>query len=485
MQPVGTVERVKTRTEPAGRPERAIPHGAGLAVLALAGALVGVRRAEAPYADGDVLWGARAGRDLLSTGHVPRVDAYSWSVSGRRWVPNAWGWNVLLGAADRVAGLVGIALLGIASLSLIAVLLGVAARRLGAHTAWTAVLFVITTGFFALFMYPRAQLTDYAGILLVPLLVASAVAGSRAQFLRSGAWLLLTQLVWVNLHSAAVLGPVLVVAAGAGHAARDRTVWRRTSLRVVLLAAGSAAACCATPYGTTLVTHLPDVRRASVGLISEWRPIGLSSPEQILGVVAVLVGFLACCFALRARRYDAVAVLLVLGVATATAIRFAPMVAIAAVPELAAAAGRVRVRPAFLNRICAAALVVFGAASVAGAAGFAQPGAQNASPLVARLPSGCRLLNDLDVGGDVILHRPDVPVYIDSRNDLYGRGFELRSLRQLLDPAVGLAFVRSARVTCVLAPTVTPLVTALRTQPGWQTLGTDGTRTLLVRKAAP
>ena len=42
------------------------------------------------------------------------------------------------------------------------------------------------------------------------------------------------------------------------------------------------------------------------------------------------------------------------------------------------------------------------------------------SVAAAALPGGCRLLNEYNDGGYLILVRPDVPVSQDGRNDLYG-----------------------------------------------------------------
>ena len=469
----------------AGRPRRyALLAGRWWPVLVLTGVLVGLRRAEAPYADGDVLWGARAGKDFLTSGIIQRTDSYSWTAHGTRWIPNSWGWNVVLGIADRAGGLTGIAVLGVAATVLVALSVGARARRAGATRAWTTLTVQITAGVFALFMYPRAQMVDYVAVLLFPLLFEATLrAGGRSLWLRGSA-LVLAQVAWMNLHSTAVLGPILLAAAGVGHVLSgiDR---RRIAGRSAVVVTLAAAACVLTPYGTAPITHVAEVRRASAGLISEWRPVGFGSPEQWLGVIALVLGALAAAQAVRARRLDAVLIIVVLGVATATAIRFAPMLALFAAPELAAAGSRVRARDAFMSRISALAMAILAIACLAGRAGFAHPGVSNSSSLVTELPSGCRLLNDLGVGGDVILRRPDVPVSIDSRNDMYGRSREIAAIDQLANPATGMAFVRSAGVTCVLAPSNAPLVVALRAEPGWRVAGSDSARTLLLEDSSP
>ncbi|TAM88278.1 MAG: hypothetical protein EPN43_08485 [Jatrophihabitans sp.] len=448
-------------------------------VLALTGALLAVRRAQAPFADGDILWGTRSGSDILAGHGLPHADSYSWTAHGVPWVPNSWGWNVLLALAYRLAGFVGIALLGIALLAATGALLGVAVRRAGAATAWGALTMQIGLGLLALFLYPRAQLADYAAVVAVPLLVSDALGSSRSAARRAAIGLVAVQVVWMNLHTTAVIGPVIVLAVGAGTFASDRS--RATALRTLGLAALTAGACLATPYGTAPIAHLAEVRAASVGLISEWRPAGFGSPEQILAVIALAFGAVAALSCVRRRSFDTVALLAVFAVMTATALRFAPLLMLVAIPPLARAAGRIRARPQFVDRICVLALAILTVVCAAGAAGFAHPGAQNTSPrLVDALPHGCRLVNDMGVGGAVILSRPDVLVSIDSRNDMYGRAAELTALRVLGDAAYGDRYVTEHRVTCVLAPTGAPLVTALSHAAQWRVAATDADRTLLL-----
>ena len=450
-------------------------------VLAAVGALLAVRRAEAPYADTDILWGTRSGTDILSGAGLPHADSYSWTAHGAAWVPNSWGWNVLLAVAYRAAGYAGIAVLGILALAGAGALLGVTIRRAGAGVGWSALVMQICLGLLALFLYPRAQLADYAAVVAIPLLASIALDGPPRASRRAVIGLIAVQIVWMNLHSTAVLGPAVIAAVGLGRLVTRRS-WRN-GRRVIALVLATAAACLATPYGTAPITHLAEVRAASVGLISEWRPAGTGSAEQLLALGALVLGGIAALAAARRRAYDTVAVLLLFGAMTAVALRFAPLLMLAAIPPLALAARHIPARPQFVARIGALAIAVLAIACAAGAGGFAQPGVQNTSPaLVAALPRGCRLVNDMAVGGAVLLARPDVAVSIDSRNDMYGRASELTALRVIDDPGFGSGYVEAHHVGCVLAPSSSPLVRALLNAPDWQVRGTDTVRTLLVRQ---
>jgi hypothetical protein len=291
----------------------------------------------------------------------------------------------------------------------------------------------------------------------------------------------------MNLHSTALLGPVIITTAAAGHLASPRARLAGRSRRAIAirglgLTLLTALACLATPYGISPITHASAVRQASVGLITEWLPAGLGSTEQVLAVVAILLAALAAWFAARAQRWDTVAVLALFAVASGTALRFAPLAVLPAIPELALAAGRLPIRRVNVRRLGAASLAIMAIACCARFRTFADPGVRNFSPrLVADLPAGCRLLNDMLVGGAVMLHRPDVPVSIDGRNDLYGRAAEIQYLITVNVPARGKAWVNTHQVNCVLLPSNAPLVPALEHTEGWRVVGTDSLRTLLVR----
>lgn len=481
-----SVTTVGSATPTSQRPWRGLPTRAravgAFASVAAVGGLVGWARAEHPYSDSDLLWAARAGRDLLRTWSIPRADNYSWTAQGKPWIPNSWAWNAVLGVAQRLGGLAGIAVLGIVMTAAIGIACAAVARAAGATTAWTVAVLELIAALFGVFFYARPQIVDYLMVLVLPLLLRRALTAERRAYWRWAVTIALVQAVWMNLHTAALLGPVLLLAATAGTVLEAKSAPGRT----IRLGGGavvlSTLACLATPYGILPITHAEAVRAASVGLISEWQPAGIGNIAQALGLAALFLGILAGLFALRARHFASLGMLILLAAVTADAIRFAPMLALLAAPELAVAAGRIRVREVFLRRACALTVAILTIACLVGLGGFAKPGSQFYSPsLMAELPSGCRLLNDFDIGGEIILARPDVLVSIDSRNDLYGRAAELRSLRQLGEPAVGLAFIRRAGISCVLTQSAAPLTRALRKQPHWRVVGSDSYRTLLVR----
>lgn len=455
-----------------------------IAVLAVLGLVVGLHRAERGLPDTDVLWGARSGRDILSTGSLPHADSYSWTAAGRTWIPNSWGWNVVLGLADRLAGVAGILALGVAIAVAVALLIAATARRAGAGPVWTAMVFLVL-GPVALFVSPRAQAMSYVPMLALPLLLPLVLFAARRRAFGAAIGMLALQIVWTNLHASAVIGPLLIAVAGAGLLLERRSrdgADRAAIMRWMSISTALVLCCLVTPYGTAPLSHVSAVRSASAGIMQEWLPPGVGSPVQILGLVGTVAGIGATWIAWRARRWDRGLMLAVLVVASCTAIRFAPLVALFAIPELAAGATRLPVRPVMQRRILGAGGAVLALMVVMGAGSLGTlPTITDSPRLVAQIPSHCRVVNDMLVGGAIILRRPDVTVSLDSRNDMYGREGVLASIHLLANDPGAEERMRAESVDCVLALNGYKLVADLSRSAGWRVVGSDGVRTLLVR----
>src|SRR4051812_22123521 len=56
-------------------------------------------------AETDTFWQVRTGLLTIEQRAIPRMDTFSWTAHGEAWTLNSWGYNVVVGAAYRVAGL--------------------------------------------------------------------------------------------------------------------------------------------------------------------------------------------------------------------------------------------------------------------------------------------------------------------------------------------------------------------------------------------
>jgi hypothetical protein len=290
----------------------------------------------------------------------------------------------------------------------------------------------------------------------------------------------------MNLHTSAVLGPVLIAVGGVGlwwTRRHDADARRLVSRRLPVLVSASAACCLLTPYGTAPIRHIQEVRDASIGYINEWAPSGFGGSGPLFGLGTVALSVVVAVLAWRARRADTAAMLAVLAAATASAIRFAPIAIFLATPELAVLLGRLRMRPAFATRVAALGVVALALLFAARLPRLGKPGDAVWAPrLVAAVPQGCLMLNDYGIGGELLLSRPDVKVSWDGRNDLYGKHVELQ-VAQALAAARGTAeFLADHGVRCVLAQRGDRITRVLATDPAWRTVGTEGNRLLIVRR---
>ena len=203
--------------------------------------------------------------------------------------------------------------------------------------------------------------------------------------------------MWVNLHFFAIIGPVLLVAAGVGHlleaaasSKRPRSVSTREQAARLILAVGIAAAACAvTPYGPIVAAKAVAVHDDAAGLIVEWRPAGFGTYSQFTAVLALLAAIVAAIHAFRHRRWDTVGVIVVLSMGTAAACRTAPVLVLFVLPELAAAVTP-SLRRALIRRGTAVIVGLFALVAIGigftGAASVGRLDPANASPgLIAEL----------------------------------------------------------------------------------------------------
>lgn len=469
--------RTRSLREAAGRWTRR--HYLLMAVLALLQLLF---RAEIPLGQ-DVYWGARWGMQVLDSGHLSRTDTYSWTAHGKPFIPSSWAWNVVLGADYKLLGVVGFWLIGAAMSLALALTTARVAERRGAPPLATIAIYA-PVGMLGLEAVPRAQTLSNIAILLVLPLISPIIFGDRRRAARAFALLCVLQVVWMNLHSVALLGPALVLAGGAGLLrSRPDERTRAAAARLVAATAAACLCCLLTPYGIDPVTHAGEVRRASAGLVTEWDHVGFGNVAQAMGLAAVLAAAGLARRVWRRGHADTAACIGLLALCTASAVRFLPMLAIFAAPEIAVFVGGLRVRTRIFRFAVGLMVALLGLLAVMNLRDLRSFSDAVSPRLIAQVPSGCRLLND-DLAGDAVtLLRPDVPVSLDGRYDMYGHDVVVR-IEDMFENRPGTAgLLDSAGVTCVLGPSSMPLLRALRLNSQWTVVGTDRVRTLIVRTA--
>lgn len=480
-------------------------------------------RATWPLIDGDVWWHIRAGEEVLRTGRVPNVDAWSIVGSGRPWTSQDWGANVVLALGNGMGpwGQTALSLLyGALTVLAFWILWRAIALRLptvgwASRIVWLSVGLVLAGPV----MGVRVQVLD--------LLLATAVLWVlwRYQVDPRRRWLVALPaltVLWANLHAgwalvflmggAVLVGEAVDQALRREPAGRPPMSWGQLrDLAVALLV--SVAVLGLNPNGAALYTYPFD----TVGItalkryVMEWFPADLGSIFGWLLLGFVVVGILPTfAFARRRLRTSDALILVGLTVMAWQAIRFllivgpigGAIVAVALSPVIAesrlgarTAATLARLaRPAAgrrgaLNGGIAAVLLVLGI----GIALLRTVPAAQAAEIAKGLPAdavtwmdahepGTRMFNRYEWGGYIGQHRPDHVIFMDGRADLYGD--------QLLQMYVGIIGLHGdPQVTFdrygidyAVFPPDTPLAGWFDASADWQRVYLDATAGIWVRR---
>jgi hypothetical protein len=430
-------------------------------------------------AEPDTFWQVRTGLLTISHRAIPAVDPFSWTVYGKPWTLNSWGFNVLIAGAYRLAGLPAVAW-ACAGLAMVAgALVLFLARQLGASPLVAGALLVLSWPLLITWLSARPQLVDYIGVLLLAVWVPRIVTARNP--IRPLIAVGIVSAVWVNLHAGELIGVAMICGSAALLlAVRDM----RGSGRCWIAGAVALVASLLNPYGVGLLTHATQVESASSGIVAEWQHLDPGSPMQWSMLAA---GLAALVLAARQRNLISVGELGIVAAAAVLAIRFLPILVFLALPIVAAAVSRSPV-PDYVRRrrmlLYPAAATVLAPVLVLGLPSLGHIGRPDPAiypiKLVQDIPPHCRLFNSYELGSFVILERPDVKVSLDSRNDLYGRQ------RVLADEQVLAGRGDVAReltgANCVLVPPATGLATWLRANQGWTLIGSGPAAVLFVRR---
>ena len=235
------------------------------------------------FAEGDVWWHVATGQRILSTGHVPHVDPYSFTAHGNPWMAYEWLGEVAMALAVRPDSLQGLQIL-LVLFSVVLVLLTycyalVRTRNPLASAAAVALLLQVEQPMFTL----RPQMLGYIFLMLTLI----SLDLFKQERLKSLWFLPMLFAVWVNTHGSFVLGLFFLacyLAGGAvgfrwGHLRADK--WPQAKRRHLLLVSLlSGLAILLTPYGARLAAYplqLMHMQPLNVFFVVEWRQLDLST----------------------------------------------------------------------------------------------------------------------------------------------------------------------------------------------------------------
>jgi hypothetical protein len=287
------------------------------------------------FNDPGTLWHLRLGREILTTGTVPRCDTLTFTRSQSPWVDQSWAFDALLaGVVDCFGWSAVIAIVAIA----LAWLYSTLARGLiddGFSPVVAMVVAILSAAMGCIHFLVRPHLFTFGFVFL-------ALRACRKQH-REGGWSVFLVPVYTtvlaNLHGGFLALPLILATAGVGHAISgelDRA--RRCNLsRFGLALVAACFSALANPYGFGLYRHVGHLLISSgvTSLIIEYQPAPFGKPEAkvLEWALLALVG-LPVVSARRIERYELAHVLVWLHLAL-TSIRNAPFFALASATALA------------------------------------------------------------------------------------------------------------------------------------------------------
>ncbi len=229
---------------------------------------------------------------------VIRHDVFSYTVYGKPWLVEEWGYALLLAWLVAHVGAVSYWLVS-AGACCGALLLSVARwRKVGAGWLWTACLSIVAAAGMYLLVTPRPQ--DLSYLFFAALLLLLTLARQRTLWLLAVPPLLL---IWANIHGSFLLGLGIIVLEliwsvfprlkGRIRVSRARLPVKAIGLTLV----GSLGATLANPHGPFLWTYAFKVSSSPVltSLIAEWQSPDFHSLfllAAVVGPVLLLLGLL-------------------------------------------------------------------------------------------------------------------------------------------------------------------------------------------------
>ncbi|HEX9775066.1 MAG TPA: hypothetical protein VGB83_05760 [Actinomycetota bacterium] len=458
-------------------------HVMGFVVLAS----ILTKNLSARLGDPDLWWHLRTGRLIVEDG-FPRTDVYSFTAYGDRWVTQEWGPEVLFHALRETFGLYGIVWYrALVLFAVYAVVARLVVRRMG-HGLGTWALITLTAYAGTTNWTERPNLLSY--LLFVITLAILQRKSARVW------WIVPLTAVWANLHGMVLLGIGLVALTAATEGLKSALRWDGAdgahARRLGLVTGAAVLATFANPSGPGLIAHGFGLIQTVVGLVTEW-----ASPNfHALGTQAFLLLILITVAALvmspeRPDPLDLAYALafIVLGLQAVRNLALASIVlgfvcagylpgALSSIPRRARAARR--------QEVGDAGSVALGVAGLAVAiVGLAIPVAlwyprssaigdvvEDTYPVAAidalDRPGTCLFVADFWSGMVIDRTWPNVHLYMDLRQDVYGRARAQRYLRTLGGYPEWRENLDDAGVTHALVKPTHPLAQLLEQDGGWR-----------------
>ncbi len=494
--PVNSVEPGPAVDKPVSRLDHLYRLVFGFPVL-LAVVLVGVvyifaRRA---IGDPDIWWHLRNAEYLVKHAAMVRNDMYSFTASGAPWINHEWLSELPYYFGWRLLGVRGLYLVMLVAVEVI--LLGVfcLAYRTshnvkGAFLASFPAVILATISF-----GPRTLLFGWI-LLVIELLILNDFKEGKDH-----TWLLPPLfLVWVNSHGSWLIGMVffsVFVASGLvggqwGRITAQR--WTRAELtKLASMLALSGLALFVNPYTYHLVFYPFDLafqQKLNISHVTEWQSLNF---HELRGkvVFGLLAGIIVLALVRKRQwRLHEVGFMLIGFYAALTYSRFMFLGAIVVTPLLAAEIDflppyRREIDKPLLNAVIVVGILAAIIGSFPSASYLMQDTVQDypvkALPYLQHFTPAGPVLNDYLWGGYLIWNTRQIPVFVDSRVDIYDHRGIFKDYLDAMGVVRPLEILDKYHIRYALYSKNSPLAYLLLHNSGWKTDYDDGSTILLER----
>jgi hypothetical protein len=454
-------------------------------LLVIIVAFSGLRAPEHLMSDPDIWWHLADARILTTTHHFIRVEPYSYSVAGQRWVNPEWLSEMPYWLGYRTFGLVGIYLVALLGLCANVYFLYWRTRLKPANIG--VALWMAALGFILMWVNAAARTIVIAYIALsAEMAILEAVERGRKKLL----WLLPPLFcVWINLHGSWIIGlAIFVLYIGCGLFRANVGVFQQepfsTSDRNRLLGVLSASvvALFINPYGWRLLWNPIDMavnQKLNIGWVIEWQPLNLG---WFVGKAAVLsIALMVIANALNGRKWKIYEFALVFFAwyAAFNHARFTFLAAILTVPMLGADLTRCFF-PITRQKTIPAMNALIAAGTVGVIAWYFPTSAQMQKGLETDMPlqligsvqPGWRTLNQEHLGG--IMDFMGKSTFVDTRWDTFEHHGIMQDFIDMLHSHDSLNLLDKYKIDHVLLRREEQLIYLLERTPGWKVVRQEG-----------
>ncbi len=450
--------------------------------------------------EGDTWWHLSVGKQILQTHTWPTADSYSFTASGDPWIAYEWLGDVAMAAANRAAGITGLAIFYV-SLTVILILLMFSyayTRSRNGKAAFVACALLLPLAVVSFTLRP--QLLGYIFLLATLILLERFRQGKQKSL-----WILpAVFLVWVNTHGTFAFGLAalglywvsgLVNFHVGGIRAERWTVRERRHLGLVTLL--SVAALVVTPYGTRLAAYplqMAFSQPVNISSFLEWRSPDFGTTYGKIFLAMILLILLVPLISRVEYRLEELGLLLFGIYAACTHMRFVIVFALIFAPVLAGLIGpympayEARKDKYVLNAVLMA-LIAFGCIKLFPSRSELKEVVNHAFPAgaveyIRQHPSVGKTYNEEFWGGYLISSLgPEKKVFIDGRADLYEAAGVLTDYLDIAAPSDNaLLLLRKYHVRSCLIKPGSPLAVYLAHSPGWHQAYSDALSVLYVQQ---